>query len=481
MNNSSPQKHHIDDVYGVARDLPENYVVRDQVDGAFVEALARNQHIVIHGSSKQGKTSLRKYTLEERDYAYVMCSNQWNLGQLHAAILKAVGYSVEVSRTQAVSGEFKINAKLQASVKLGPLSVGGEVGGDGGETKTTTTETRQLELDPADVNDVITALDAAESPKFIVLEDFHYLSDETQRDFSVALKAFHENSPYTFVVVGVWLDSNRLVQHNGDLTGRVISINADQWTADELRQAIQDGAELLNIQFDETFVEELVSGSFESVWIVQETCRLACSRAGVFETQESTRLVEGDAQALIKEVVEAHSARYIGFIINFAVGFVTTTLEMYRWLLFPILSSDVSDLERGIAYGELRAALDAHHPERPINAGNLTQALQATAALQVGRMRLKPIILDYDQTYRRLNVVDRSFLIWLQYQDRDALLADAGLPTSSTSITPPTVPNDADLSETSARNEVRSTSAPAEAFCPTCGLKLSGAGTCDYC
>ena len=463
MSNATPRTFHIDDVYGVARDLPENYVVRDQVDGAFVEALARDQHIVIHGSSKQGKTSLRKYTLGDNDYAYVMCSNQWNLAQLHSAILKAVGYSVEVSKTQAVSGEFKINAKLHASVKLGPLSVGGEAGGGGGESKTTTTETRQLELDPADVNDVIAALDAAGSPKFIVLEDFHYLSDETQRDFSVALKAFHENSAYTFVVVGVWLDSNRLVQHNGDLTGRVISINADRWTPAELRQAIQDGARLLNIQFDEAFVDELVGGSFESVWIVQETCRLACSRVGVFETQGTTRLVEGNAQALIKEVVEAHSARYIGFIINFAVGFVTTTLEMYRWLLFPILSAPVGDLEKGIAYGEIRAALDTHHPERPINAGNLTQALQATAALQVGRMRLKPIILDYDQTYRRLNVVDRSFLIWLQYQDRDTLLADAGLPSSAAASV----------------NHPRST--PTESFCDVCGLQLSATGVCDYC
>ena len=120
---------------------------------------------------------------------------------------------------------------------------------------------------------------------------------------------------------------------------------------------------------------------------------------------------------LIREAVDAHSARYTGFIINFALGFQTSTLEMFRWLLWPVLTADVADLERGLKYGELRTALNEQHPEAPINAGNITQALQSVASLQVGKMAIKPIILDYDETNRRLNVVDRSFLIWIQHQD----------------------------------------------------------------
>lgn len=61
--------------------------------------------------------------------------------------------------------------------------------------------------------------------------------------------------------------------------------------------------------------------------------------------------------------------------------------------------------------------------------GNLTQALQATASLQV-RKDIKPIILDYDQTNLSLNVVDRGFLIWLDNQNRNELLEMAELPIS---------------------------------------------------
>ena len=418
----------LDDVFGVARDLPRNYVVRNSVDKRLVDALTRNQHIVIYGSSKQGKTCLRKFNLRSTDYIILTCSNKWSLAQLHTAILKEAGFKVAGTTTRAVSGEAKISAKIGGGFSLFGNKATAEGGAEGGGKAERITEERTLELDPADVNDIIDALVTAYSPKYIVLEDFHYLPEETQRDFAVALKAFHESSDFTFIVVGVWRDQNRLVQQNGDLTGRVVAIDADRWAEDELLQVIEGGEQLLNIEFAEQFKRELLHGCFTNVFVVQESCRLACEQGGIYEPQSTIRYVAADASELIKEAVDAHSARYTGFIINFAVGFQKSTLEMYKWLLWPVLTADVSELERGLKYSDLRAVLDERHPEAPINAGNITQALQSAASLQVGKMAIKPIILDYDETNRRLNVVDRSFLIWLQHQDRDELLAFAELP-----------------------------------------------------
>src|SRR6266545_456935 len=56
------------DVFGIARDVPANYVTRPDVDGKFIESLTRDKHVVVFGSSKQGKTCLRKYNLVEGDY-----------------------------------------------------------------------------------------------------------------------------------------------------------------------------------------------------------------------------------------------------------------------------------------------------------------------------------------------------------------------------------------------------------------------------
>src|SRR5262249_13235776 len=107
-------------------------------------------------------------------------------------------------------------------------------GGEKGQDNETEVVTKALELDVDDVNDVISALNSIGFGKFVVLENFHYLTVETQRDFSVALKAFHEESKYVFIIIGVWLEENRLAVFKGELAGRLNTIDADEWKADEL-------------------------------------------------------------------------------------------------------------------------------------------------------------------------------------------------------------------------------------------------------
>lgn len=269
-----------------------------------------------------------------------------------------------------------------------------------------------------------------------MLEDFHYLSTETQKDFSVALKAFHEESKLCFIIVGVWLEDNRLTVYNGDLTGRVFSIDADHWTNKELLEVISRGENLLNFKFSQEFVNELLLNCFSSVYIVQETCFKCCEKYNILEKQETPRNghavltigTKDDADALVDDVVSQQTGRFNSFITQFADGFQTTTLEMYKWLLYPVLTAKIDDLKLGLKLHAIRKCLEANHPQKNmLNSGNITQALKSGASLQVSK-ELKPLILDYDQTNLRLRVVDSSFLIWLNKQDRNSLLDLAGLP-----------------------------------------------------
>jgi hypothetical protein len=424
--------HRMGDVFGIVRDIPATYVPRHKVDGTFIESLTRDKHVVVFGSSKQGKTCLRKYNLTEDDHIVVTCSNKWDLPQIHTAILKAAGYTIEQSERRTELGSSKIAAKAGAKLKVpGVGELGGELGSD--ETKESTTEvtTVALEIDPRDVNDIVLALDKIERPKFVVLEDFHYLSEEAQRDFAVSLKAFHENSDLCFIVVGVWLDENRLIELNGDLAGRVIAVPADMWSRDELHAVISCGEELLNLKFDDGLKEDLVAGCFESVSVVQESCFRICEQSGIVETLETVRVIgeDVDAEKVIRAVVDEQSARYNAFISRFASGFMETELEMYRWLLYPVLNASAEELEEGISLTDINRTLRQVHPRgEELNPGNVTQALKSAASLQV-QHGIKPLVLDYHQSARRLSVVDRGFLIWVSYQDKADLLATADLPT----------------------------------------------------
>jgi hypothetical protein len=87
-------------------------------------------------------------------------------------------------------------------------------------------------------------------------------------------------------------------------------------------------------------------------------------------------------------------------------------------------------LEEGISLTDINRTLRQVHPRgEELNPGNVAQELKSAASLQV-QLGIKPLILDYHQSARRLSVVDRGFLIWLSYQDKDDLLATAGLPSS---------------------------------------------------
>ena len=424
-----------DDVFGITRELPLNYVVRASADERLIDNLTRDKHIVIYGSSKQGKTSLRKHCLKEEDYIVVQCSNTWKVEDVNATILKRAGFELSLSSKVTTSGKNKLTASLGTSISAGVTGffksvVKADVGA-ARELENKVENTNQpLDLDPSDVNDIIDALTSINFSKYIVLEDFHYLPRETQIDFSVALKAFHEKSKLVFLIVGVWLEENRLLVYNGDLSGRVVSIDADRWSSAELRSVIDLGAELLNIDFAETFKEELIREAKESVYIVQEVCNRVCLDESVSETERVRRTIgsTADVRELVERVVNQQSGRYNSFITQFAGGFQKTELEMHKWLLYPILAGSTNDLERGYKWTPLKEILVSNHPLRTsLNPGNLTQALQSTASLQVVK-NIKPIILDWDETNRRLTVVDRGFPIWLDYQDRSALLEEVGLP-----------------------------------------------------
>ncbi|MBA5247376.1 hypothetical protein H1R16_03770 [Marnyiella aurantia] len=410
------------DVFGIQREVPLNYVQRE-ADTVFTDSLNRGHHIVIFGSSKQGKTCLRKKNLEDNEYITVHCDHRMDLYSLNVNILKQAGFTVQVSETKTINGKAKVKVGFGWDL-FGKANFETEAEGEKGNAK----EYKPLELDPEDVNDVIKALKSMKFDKYIVIEDFHYLKDETQVDFAIELKAFHENSDITFIIVGVWLEENRLIALNGDLSGRIKSVNADEWTDENLMLLMQIGCDLLNIEIAEIYKKSLIEKSLNNVYIVQEVCYELCIENGVREQcEEKIEINCGNLDAIISKVISQHSGRYNNLITNISEGFQSTELEMHKWIMYAILKADIDRLEKGLKRSEINTLLQAEHPRKQdLNPGNLTQALKSIASLQVKKNTI-PIIIDYDNSNLKLNIVDKGFLIWLSDQNIEELRQEIGL------------------------------------------------------
>lgn len=428
----SGKEHTVDEVFGASRQVPLNYVVRESVDGKLLNHLSRGSHIVIYGSAKQGKRSLLKKCLEEADYKAILCRSQWGIVELHSAILKGCGYSIWQQASKSSSRSNK-NAASIDEVAKSELVAEPKYNGiceHPGNTSVTDTPL-QIEIDQSDVNDIITAVNAINCEKRIVLEDFHHLPDETQREFAFSLKELHDKSKITVIIIGIWREENRIITYNGDLTGRVLSIDADNWERSSLNEVIAAGESILNVQFDQDFKKSLLDNSFGSVHVVQEVCRRCLINAGIFKTCNDLELAGGsiDARDLIREVVGDQGGRYLGFLMNFSDGFQQTELEISKWIIYSLLKSTVDRLRRGLTLREISGIIKLEHPTgSSINNSDIRQALISVRSLQI-KNHIRPIIIDYDCANDKINVVDNEFLLWLGGQDIDNILASLDLPS----------------------------------------------------
>src|SRR5262245_4685839 len=161
-------RHFTGDVFGVSREIPISYVERDHVDDKLLENITRDKHIIIFGSSKQGKTCLRRHCLRDDDYILVRCQNTWDIAKLCEAILKSAGCEVEVSNTKTVEGKSKLSVKAKGGFKIFGVGTDIEGGTEGERGNKTEIRAEPIELDASDPNDLVRALKGIDFSKLIV-------------------------------------------------------------------------------------------------------------------------------------------------------------------------------------------------------------------------------------------------------------------------------------------------------------------------
>lgn len=108
----------LDQVFGITRGDTNHYVQRPQVDDNFLLNLTREKHVCIYGSSKQGKTALRKKHISTSEELVIVCDPEWNCNDIFAAILKAAGCIIEVNRSVTEKGKVGISGGLEATIKV---------------------------------------------------------------------------------------------------------------------------------------------------------------------------------------------------------------------------------------------------------------------------------------------------------------------------------------------------------------------------
>lgn len=403
------------DVFGIAASVPAHtYVDRAGLDRRFTYLIKQDRHIVIHGASKQGKTILRKKNLPENKSIVVQCGANSGRDRIYLEILRQLGSQIptEVSRNLTLGAELQSSASGQLNL---PLVASGEVGIEGGGSveRESGTVLTPVGIDPGSLGYI--AQEIKRSEKKVVIEDFHYLSEQEKINLAFDLKAFWDSQVF-FVIIGIWADQNLLTYYNGDLSGRVEEIDI-RWSIEELEQVLQKGSRVLNISFDLEIKAEILDDANQNVGLLQRIAEKYCYESGIYESSWRTQVLD-NRDALVRarnNICGEEAVRYRLFDDVVSRGLRDSgdsELKVYQRIVRVCVEASSQDLRDGISRADLLARIQIYEPR--VRLSDLSAALNKIDKLQAVRS-ISPLILSYNPNTQKTQLVDREFLFYRKY------------------------------------------------------------------
>lgn len=430
------------EVFGVSKDPVASYIERDAVDAALDSALKQTRQIIIYGSSKQGKTALLQRHVPEGQRVTVHCGPTTTTEDLYRSLLRQQNVEIVTEKTAETSRELStsISAKFTAILPFfgsGEAETKGEVKAESAQGSTRQT----IEFNLAVAQDVGELLSKVGSNKYFhIIENFHYLSDDVQRQLAFDLRTFEEMG-LRFVILGVWRERNRLVQYNGDLQDRIAEVPVEPWEVADFERVVAEGGPYLNVTFDQSLKDRIFAEAHGSVAVVQELLKKTCEKADVLETSPGPVHINDMAllTEAINEKVAEYSARHVRSLESIAAGSRTrrateevAALYLPYYLVKVMVHSTYAELKDGIERKTLQQLIQQQHsaPEN-VRTSDVTGMLSRLAALQANA-RIVPPLFDFDPGTRRVKVVDSTLYFFIDNCNPDDVMAEIPHPDPQT-------------------------------------------------
>lgn len=420
------------EVYGVSNEEILSYVERKDVDDLFINGISENKHIIVFGSSKQGKSALVNKHLSEDKLVRINCVPKSQPSDIYKSILRQSNVEFDLETTTQTSIGFCGKGGLKAKVKI-PLvaELEGELGGQADRKKQSTVRTQTIEYNlelPQDISEILRKIGFENR---IVLENFHYLDEETQRELAFHLRNF-EDYNVLFVILGIWREKNRLAQYNGDLQDRLIEVPVEPWHKEDFKRVVQEGEPLLNVNFNEV-LDRLTGESFDSIGVFQELCKECCFSAGVKETIEETVTIKDfHLDEAIQKKLGDYSGRHIRSIESFieqkTKSSEKTPLFLAYYFITILLSKEFEDVVKGMKRKQIQENIQkVHHRPNDVRASDMSNFLYNIKDSQL-KKNITPPIFDYDLSIRTLKIIDSTFYFFLRNYDCRELLEEIDRP-----------------------------------------------------
>lgn len=416
----------LEDVFGVTSKPVLSYVERAEVDNSFKDALTSHKQIIVYGSSKQGKTALVSKHLPYAQNLLVSLTPKTTLLDVYQQMLNQAGVRILNATVEkyAIESAVSVGTRFKAMIPFfgegSAEASGSQKAGSAREVKYEEV-TANIEL-PQTVADL---LKRAQCEKWVILENFHYLTDEVQQQFAFDLRAYQELG-VRFVILGVWREKNRMAQFNGDLLDRTIEIPVEPWTPADFRRVVEKGSPYLNISLSSELIDKSVEASFSSIGVFQELIKYICLKAGVIAALPNKTVISDDLYLVDAIAVKTgdYAARHQRALEAIAAGHNSggqkgdlPPLYLPYYLVKVILQGGFDGIANGARRATIQERIKAqHHRGDDVRPSDMTNLLGGVANLQSAKS-ISPPIFAYDAQQRVLQVVDSTFYFFIKNAD----------------------------------------------------------------
>lgn len=429
------EKYNLNDVFGVQSNLIKSYIERVNVDIQLKEAMKLGNEIIIYGSSKQGKTSLILKNLDREKYIKVECSPQTQTIDIYKSILRQLKVQFIEQRSEQISYEHggKLGGAAGATLPLfGNLSFNGDLSDK--VSKVNVIKINNIEYNLNLAQDFSEVIKLHNVDKFLVLENFHYLSLEVQKQLSFDLRVFQDEN-IIFIILGIWREANRLVQFNGDLLDRITEIPVEPWHHDDFERVIEKGESLLNVDFS-NIKEKLINSCFDSIGVIQEICKQTCIAAGINKTvDQKVVLLDEHLNIAIEKKTNDYGVRHIRNFESFSyVKRKNSNQSGKPSLAFPyyfikvLLTESFTHLEKGLSRSELLEGIrNIHHRPDDVRSSDLGAFLHNITKHQLDS-GIQPPFVDYDRASKNMKIIDSTLYFFIKHCDKTEIMEDLSNP-----------------------------------------------------
>ena len=400
----------LEDVFGIAKEPLKSYHEREHVDRLFVKALKDDRHIVVYGSSKQGKSSLRQKHLDESKCTIYRCSPVSTPLLIYQRMLSSLNVRQEISQTTKTGG--KVGGRTIFSfLALLPFFGGGSASGEvsGEKSSEMAVQSQSIVQDIEDAQSVCDLLKKARYDKRVVLENFHYLPTAVQIRLAFDLKTFQEEG-IQFLVFGIWKEANFLVVHNGDLRDRVTEIPVEPWESTDFDEVINKGEKALKISIPIDIRDQLKANAYGNVGMLQEFLRQYCELHHIEKTQSKT--VELDRREILELLFDKKMQEYRTPLLNVLRIIAAQSsrdgdrpLVLPYYLILVVLGASISELQAGIHRNALLLRIKAIHHRVDKDSILMSDLVSCLLALPMLQQEMQPL-LHYDSSQQLLKLVD---------------------------------------------------------------------------